>query len=88
MGKHKEQDPDYRPGRTNNTSRSTYDKSSRSVKAQLEGKYVTFYVIFKSFLREAIQYQISCFFYKVYKRPLTLPPRFIKLRTFLQLFFH
>ena len=30
-------------------------------------------------LREAIPYHFSCFFYKVYKRPLTLPHRFIKL---------
>ena len=38
MRKHKEKDPEYKPGPTNNTGRSTYDKSSRSIKAQLQGE--------------------------------------------------
>ena len=37
MPKNKKQDPDFKPGATNNTYRSTYNKDTRSTAAQLQG---------------------------------------------------
>ena len=37
MPKNKKQDPDFKPGATNNTYRSTYNKDTRSMAAQLQG---------------------------------------------------
>ena len=37
MPKNKKLDPDFKPGATNNTKRSTYNKVTQSTKAQLQG---------------------------------------------------
>ena len=39
MPKNKKQDPDFKPGATNNTYRSTYNKDTWSTAAQLQGIY-------------------------------------------------
>ena len=40
MLKNKKQDPDFKPGATNNTYRSTYNRETESTAAQLQGIFL------------------------------------------------